>query len=152
MGRSQSLFGRCRKQTSLWAKPGTKPLLLRCIVCSLVTKPTELFRLPYRWKCASQFKKRISSSLKQTVFLKNYIHKLWRCDSWFTDRKDLEITGRVILKWIVEKMDGRVWTEFTWLRRGNNEHGYKTWGSIAQEFLPELSKYWPLQKDFAPKI
>jgi hypothetical protein len=60
-----------RKTDRPLAKPGTKPLL-HCIVCSLVTTPTKLFRLPYRWEYVSQFEKRINSSRKQSLLKTTY--------------------------------------------------------------------------------
>jgi hypothetical protein len=37
-------------------------------------------------------------------------------DHW----KDLDVGGRVILKWIIDKYDGLVWTGSIWLRIGTN--------------------------------
>jgi hypothetical protein len=37
-------------------------------------------------------------------------------DQW----EDLDVDGRIVLKWIMEKYDGVVWTRFIWLRIGVN--------------------------------
>jgi hypothetical protein len=38
-----------------------------------------------------------------------------------TTRKTyLDVGGRIILKWFLEKLDGVVWTVFTWLRMENS--------------------------------
>jgi hypothetical protein len=34
--------------------------------------------------------------------------------------EDLDVVGRPILKWILEKRDEEVWTEFLWLRIGTS--------------------------------
>ena len=148
--RSQSLFGRCGKQQSLLPKPGTKPLFPLYMVCSLVTIPTDLLRLPYRRECASQFeKKNWSAVIYNSLYYELHTKTLavWR----FTDRKDLEIRRRIILKRIVHELDGTVWTEFTWLRRGTmntaiilrvplHKNFFRRWANI------DLSRKTLLQK------
>jgi hypothetical protein len=37
--------------------------------------------------------------------------------------KDLDVGGRIILRWILEKQDGVVWTGFIWLRIGTSGGG-----------------------------
>jgi hypothetical protein len=34
--------------------------------------------------------------------------------------EDLDVGERIILKWILEKQDGVVWTGFIWLRTGTS--------------------------------
>jgi hypothetical protein len=44
--------------------------------------------------------------------------------------EDLEVDGRIILRWITEKHGMMAWTGFIWLRMGscgsNFENGYET--------------------------
>jgi hypothetical protein len=35
--------------------------------------------------------------------------------------EDLDVGGRIILKWILESQDGVVWTGFIWLKIGTSE-------------------------------
>jgi hypothetical protein len=48
--------------------------------------------------------------------------------------EDLDVGGRSIPKWILERLDGMVWTGLIWLRLGPEEgpfeHGNKALGSI----------------------
>jgi hypothetical protein len=56
--------------------------------------------------------------------------------------KDLGLDERIILKWILKKYDGIVWTGFIWLGIGQVvawcEHGNKPSGSIFSQFLDYL--------------
>jgi hypothetical protein len=42
----------------------------------------------------------------------------------------MSIGGRIILKWIVDKYNGVVWTAFIWPRIGTSKHGNELSGSI----------------------
>jgi hypothetical protein len=48
--------------------------------------------------------------------------------------EDLDVGGRIILKWILERQDGMVWTGMTWPRIGASggfcEDGNEPSGSI----------------------
>jgi hypothetical protein len=35
--------------------------------------------------------------------------------------QDLRVDGRIILEWILKKLDGRLWNGFIWLRIGTND-------------------------------
>jgi hypothetical protein len=37
------------------------------------------------------------------------------------NREDLDLGKRLILRWILVRLDGMVWTRFIWLRRATNE-------------------------------
>jgi hypothetical protein len=61
----------------------------------------------------------------------------------------------IILKWIVEKCDGVVWTRLLWLRTGTREgfyeHGNKPSCSMKYWRIPEKLNDWRLlQKDSDP--
>jgi hypothetical protein len=36
-----------------------------------------------------------------------------------SQKEDLDVGGRILLKWILEKWNGLVWTGLIWLRIGN---------------------------------
>jgi hypothetical protein len=45
-------------------------------------------------------------------------HKILVGESEGDHLKNLDVDGRIILEWILEKYDGKLWTGFFWLRIG----------------------------------
>ena len=56
---------------------------------------------------------------------------------------------KIILKWILNKYDGKAWTGLMWLRIGASDNhepsGCIKWGN----FLEYMRNYWHLEKDVA---
>jgi hypothetical protein len=69
--------------------------------------------------------------------------------------KDLGIDRRRILKLILKKYDGRMWTKLNWLKMGSVvrcfRHGNVRVGSMkGREFMDELDYCQLLKEDSAP--
>jgi hypothetical protein len=82
--------------------------------------------------------------------------KVWLGSLKGTDHSvDIGIDGRLILKWILRELDGRVWTGFIWLRMGlvmcscehSNEPSVTVKGMV---YFYYLSDYQLHKKDSAP--
>jgi hypothetical protein len=72
-------------------------------------------------------------------------------DHW----EDQDVGGWTILKWILERQDGMVWTGLIWLRIGTGgglfEHSDEPSGSVkCWEVLEWLHNWWLLKKGSAP--
>jgi hypothetical protein len=48
-----------------------------------------------------------------------YTRFCWRELKGRNHLEDLLIDERIILKWVIKKSDGRIWTGLIWLRRGS---------------------------------
>jgi hypothetical protein len=71
------------------------------------------------------------------------------------DQEDLDVDGKIILKWTLEKLGGEIWTGFIWLRTqtmaGSSEYNNEPSGSIqCWKIFEWLSSCWLLRKDSAP--
>jgi hypothetical protein len=55
------------------------------------------------------------------ILIRKRTQKLRRYDRRFSDWEYVQVKGRKTLGWISQKLDGMVWTEFTWLRVGAND-------------------------------
>jgi hypothetical protein len=60
----------------------------------------------------------------------------WESQKERDHHEDVDVSGRITLRWITEKEDGVLWTGFIWRKIGTSgelcEHGNEPSGSVAE--------------------
>jgi hypothetical protein len=82
---------------------------------------------------------------------KNYYNALMRKPEEMRPQGRYRHKWRILLKWLLEKYDGVLWSELTWLRMGPVEgfceHCNEHLGFVKCEILDCLNDCWLLKKD-----